>query len=191
LGIVVVAAFIAANRFERPDSRDTDDSQIETSEPAAYAATATTDHVDTPVSAPAKARSASATSAPVRTGRATAPAPPAKLTPVPGASESESASATSGVIAAVEQPATPVTISGCLEQDDNTFRLKETSGEGAPKARSWKSGFLRKRTSSVELIDERRVLRLASHVGQRIETTGVLVDREMRVRSVRVQGWCD
>ncbi len=103
--------------------------------------------------------------------------------PEPRQAESEETSA-----AAV---ATPVTISGCLERDDERFVLKNVSGEGAPKARSWKSGFLRKRSSSIELIDPARTNRLASYVGRQIETSGVLEDREMRVKSLRVQGTCD
>jgi hypothetical protein len=91
----------------------------------------------------------------------------------------------------VDPAGTPVTIAGCLEQDDDTFWLKNTSGEGAPKARSWKSGFFKKRTSSVALLDVAHRFRLASHVGQRVETTGLLLDREMRVSSLRVQGTCD
>ena len=85
---------------------------------------------------------------------------------------------------------TAVTIAGCLERDDDTYRLTDTSGDSAPKSRSWKSGFIRKRTASIELVDAANV-RLASHVGQRIETTGVIDDREMRVKSLRVQGPCD
>ena len=32
-----------------------------------------------------------------------------------------------------------VTISGCLEQNDERFRLKDTAGDNAPKGRSWRS----------------------------------------------------
>jgi len=87
--------------------------------------------------------------------------------------------------------ATAVTISGCLERDDERFVLKNVSDEGAPTSRSWKSGFLRKRSTSIELIDPARTNRLASYVGRHIETSGVLEDREMHVKSLRVQGTCD
>jgi len=82
-------------------------------------------------------------------------------------------------------PRTAVTITGCLEQDDDTFRLKNTSGAEAPKSRSWKSGFLRKNSSSIEVIDVSNRVQLPSHVGQRVVVTGLLVDREMQVRSLR------
>jgi len=84
-----------------------------------------------------------------------------------------------------------VTITGCLEQDEGTFWLKDVSGEDAPKTRSWKSGFLTKRSSPVALVDGANALRLSSHVGQRVALTGTLVDREMRARSIRVAGSCD
>ena len=81
-------------------------------------------------------------------------------------------------------PAT-VTITGCLARSDNEFRLNNTSGTDAPKSRSWKSGFLTKRAASVAIVPVAQELPLSSHVGQRISVTGTLVDREMRVRSVR------
>jgi hypothetical protein len=78
-----------------------------------------------------------------------------------------------------------VTITGCLERDDETFRLKDTTGVDAPRSRSWKSGFLKKRNSSVEVIDASNRLRLSNHVGERISVTGTLEDKELQVRSLR------
>jgi len=80
---------------------------------------------------------------------------------------------------------TPVTVTGCLEMDNETFRLKNTSGTNAPKARSWKSGFLKKNPASIEIVDTGNRVQLPAHVGQRVVVTGQLVDREMQVRSLR------
>jgi hypothetical protein len=80
--------------------------------------------------------------------------------------------------------APPVTITGCLEQDADGFRLKNTGGADAPKGRSWRSGFLKKGSASVDVIDPPKKLRLADHVGERVSLTGVLVDRDMQVRSM-------
>ena len=85
--------------------------------------------------------------------------------------------------AAAEQP--PVTVTGCLEMDNETFRLKNTSGTNAPKARSWKSGFLKKNPASIQIVDAANRVQLPAHVGQRVVVTGKLVDREMQVRSLR------
>ena len=90
-----------------------------------------------------------------------------------------------------EQEGTPATIAGCLGVEDDSFWLKNVSGDAAPKSRSWKSGFLRKKSSSIELVDRATTRRLAAYVGQRIETTGLLVDRQMRVKALRVLGSCD
>jgi len=79
----------------------------------------------------------------------------------------------------------PVTVTGCLEMDNETFRLKNTSGTNAPKARSWKSGFLKKNPASIQIVDEANRVQLPAHVGQRVVVTGKLVDREMQVRSLR------
>src|SRR5438445_12949903 len=40
------------------------------------------------------------------------------------------------------RPSNSVTITGCLERDAEKFRLKDTAGDNAPRARSRKSGFL-------------------------------------------------
>lgn len=88
--------------------------------------------------------------------------------------------------------AVPATIAGCLERDADTFWLKNVSGDDAPKARSWKSGFLRKKSPPVELVDRGGLAnRLATYVGRRIETTGALADHEMRVKTLRVLGPCE
>jgi len=100
--------------------------------------------------------------------------------------------------AAVEAPADVVaqdvepfvTLTGCLQHDDGTFRLKDTNGAEAPKSRSWKSGFLKKRAATVDVVDSANRLRLPSHVGQRVTVTGVLLDREMRARAVQRLGIC-
>ena len=95
---------------------------------------------------------------------------------------------------ASNQPVTmvkPVTITGCLERNDDTFKLKDTSGADAPKSRSWKTGFLKKGSAPIQIVDASHRLKLTDHVGKRVSVTGVLVDREMRARSVqRVAASC-
>jgi hypothetical protein len=93
--------------------------------------------------------------------------------------------------ATAKKPA-PVTITGCLERDDNSFRLKETAGDNAPKSRSWKSGFLKKGPAPVSVVDASNRLKLPSHVGERVSVTGTLVDREMQGRTLqRVASSCN
>jgi hypothetical protein len=79
----------------------------------------------------------------------------------------------------------PVTIAGCLQRDNDSFRLKDTSGADAPKARSWKSGFLKKGSTSIDLVDAAGSARLRDNVGKRVSVTGTLTDRQMQVRSLR------
>lgn len=79
-----------------------------------------------------------------------------------------------------------VTITGCLEKDDDSYRLKDAVGSETPKSRSWKSGFLKKGAAKVEVVDAtNNRLRLQNHVGKRVSLTGTLKDREMRARSVQ------
>lgn len=77
------------------------------------------------------------------------------------------------------------TISGCLERDSGMFRLKDTDGENAPKSRSWKSGFIKRSSTRIDVIDTANRLQLPVHAGHRVSVTGTLVDREMHARSVR------
>jgi hypothetical protein len=81
--------------------------------------------------------------------------------------------------------ATATTITGCVERDDETFRLKDAAGTDVPRSRSWKSGFLKRRPAAIELVDAADRLTLPTYVGQRVAATGVLVDRELQVRSLR------
>jgi hypothetical protein len=110
------------------------------------------------------------------------------LTAVPTTGKRDDASG-APLVATVEAEAVTkapaVTITGCLERSDETFRLKDTTGADAPKARSWKSGFLKKGSASIAVVDATHTFKLADYVGRRVTVTGTLVDREMQVRSLR------
>jgi len=79
----------------------------------------------------------------------------------------------------------PVTIFGCLERSNETYRLTDTDGVDAPKARSWKKAFLKKGSAAVEVVDPGNHARLSSHVGHRVGVTGTLSERQLQVRSIR------
>ncbi len=79
----------------------------------------------------------------------------------------------------------PVTIFGCLERSNDTYRLTDTDGADAPKARSWKTVFLKKGAASVEVVDPSNRVRLSSHVGHRVGVTGTLSEKQLQVRSIR------
>lgn len=97
-----------------------------------------------------------------------------------------------GETAEKTDPAEPVTIEGCLVQVDETFRLKNTSGDGAPRGRSWKSGFLKKSSKTIALVDDRHRLNLAGHVGERVTVAGMLDDHELQAATLkRVAETCD
>jgi hypothetical protein len=110
-------------------------------------------------------------------------APKADATPTHTAVESTSNAASHSAMS--------VTITGCVENDEETFWLRDTSGADAPKSRNWKSGFLRKRSAPVALLDANHALKLPNYVGQRVAATGTLVNREMRAHSLqRVASSC-
>ena len=101
------------------------------------------------------------------------------VSPVPTPKSDADASKTSAANTA------PVTIFGCLERSNETYRLTDTDGVDAPKARSWKTAFLKKGAASVEVVDPGNRARLSSHVGHRVGVTGTLSDKQMQVRSIR------
>ena len=198
--VVIAAALLNAGGKERSDdaqiARINDSSFAESSGASGFAVDVVEPTPREPISRPAPMRPAPARVEPARVEpeptlrtAALTSAPVRETTPeVESKPEAESKPEVESKLAATA--ATPVTITGCLERNDDTYRLTDTSGDLAPKSRSWKSGFLKKRSASIELIDAAH-LRLASFVGRRIETTGVVEDREMRVKTLRVQGTCD
>jgi ribonuclease E len=177
----------------------------------APAAPARTDAVPARSTNTPAAQRSSNTPAPPRSGNTPAPlrasvaptasavsAPSAARTPEPVDMRASAAAPSSGSEpardsarasdAAAEAFFDAVSISGCLVRDDDGFVLKNTSGASAPKSRSWKSGFLKKRAASVELVDASGKLGLQRYVGRRVTATGALNDREMRARSVQSAG---
>ncbi len=103
--------------------------------------------------------------------------PPAKDTPV---MESRSVATKQQ-----DEESIATTIGGCLVHDDGMFKLKDTDGSHAPKSRSWKSGFIKKGSARIELIDASQRVDFTSHVGYRVSVSGMLADREMQVRSIK------
>jgi hypothetical protein len=135
------------------------------------------------------------TELPPVTGSSSTPAAARMRQPTPptaNASSTETASdptlptANASSTETASDPTLPsVTITGCLERSKNAFRLRDTAGAQAPKARSWKSGFLKKASTSVGVVAAAERLSLSSHVGERVSVTGTLVDREIRARSLQ------
>jgi len=127
------------------------------------------------------------------TAREDAPEAPViyKTTPPPRTVKKEVPRPVAAAQTSVAEIPNTVTISGCLENDEGAFILADASGSSAPASRSWKSGFLKKRPASIEVIDGGGTLNLRQHVGRRIAATGTLIEREMRALSVRRIGSCE
>jgi len=123
--------------------------------------------------------------------RAAVDASPAETTkprpaaPVPVSSEPAVSTPDETPTSTAGKTAAPVTIAGCLARSGDAYQLKNATGADAPKARSWKSGFFKKGSATVDLVEAARAAKLRDHVGERVSVTGLLVDREMQVRSLR------
>jgi hypothetical protein len=101
---------------------------------------------------------------------------------------------TAGASGAPEPSSPAVTLTGCLEgtSDGDQFRLTDTEGTNAPKARGWRSGFLKKRAAAVDLVNVRDTSALRRLVGYRVVTTGLLDSRKLSVGSIASAGvMCD
>ena len=96
---------------------------------------------------------------------------------------SRTATAATATVGAVEGE-NMATVEGCLLQDGDQFRLKNTSGDDAPRGRSWKSAFLRKGAKSVDVVDRNSRLNLARHVGERVTITGTLDGHQLEGTSL-------
>ena len=105
----------------------------------------------------------------------------------PTAPEVPAAAPTTATASAVTAP---VTVTGCLEvsTDGDTFRLNDVEGADAPKSRSWRTGFLKKRPAPVILVEPPDRHALTANVGHRVAATGELANRELKIHSLHVVG---
>jgi hypothetical protein len=146
---------------------------------------------DTPVKTEETPRKSTAKPAPVAKNSTPAKSPATVVAAKPVAPAGEPAAAppaaaASGTAGRSSEASTPVTVTGCLELDNQEYRLTDTEGANAPKSRSWKSGFLKKRAADLEVLDASNSLRLATHLGQRVTVSGVVTDRKMQARTLVV-----
>lgn len=89
-----------------------------------------------------------------------------------------------------------VTLTGCVQNggERNTFVLTRVEGEDAPRARGWKTGYLLKRRTNVDVASAASSVRLKDHVGRRVTVNGTLDQTErphLKVRSVRALSACN
>ncbi len=163
--LVSAATFVGCRPSQPLDSAATDEPlKIEAQQPAATA---------TPKKAVAKppTKSAAVSNAVMSNG--------AKADNTP-ATDVRVASATRD-----EEESVSTTITGCLVlRDDGMFQLKDNDGEHAPKARSWKSGFIKKGSASIDVFDAGNRLKLGTHANYRVSVSGTLTDRQLRARSL-------
>jgi len=126
-----------------------------------------------------------ATASPAKAATVSATAPAAKTTATTAKKGAPAKGKTANGAGSAQAAPEIVTITGCLEQKEDGFRLKDTGGTDAPKSRSWKTLGITKHASTVSLVDTSNRLKLGSHVGQRVSVTGALVDKDLQGRSLK------
>lgn len=196
--VILIAAGVPSGieRVDKPDSAPTTQPHAESvgtasgsqrtialaPEPAATRNTSTTDRSTR--TSPAVER--------IKPSAAAAATTPSRPRPDDRPTASPSKPATPESITTDAENAEVVTITGCLNIDQQTFTLEDVSGSEVPKSRSWRFGFFKKkRASNIDVIDAGNSLRLQNHVGERVAATGTLEDGKLRARSLRtVSGSC-
>lgn len=79
-----------------------------------------------------------------------------------------------------------VTWTGCLQTEQNMYRLTDLKGAQVPKGRSWKRGFLMKTTKDVRVVGASNSVNLKAHVGRQVTVVGVRNgDSQIRATSVK------
>jgi hypothetical protein len=205
--ILVVAALALPRRsavVNAPAADSKPDAHDSTAQPIDAVPAAPASEVEPPAVPVAQPEAASAVAAesvkksPAKPAQKLAATRPPIVMPVVETRDKETSDARRADIAVtVTAPAPPVpetaavdhvTITGCLEASGNgdRFRLTDTEGANAPKARSWRTGFLKKRSAAVDLVGAPDVAALHKQVGQRVSVSGVQTNRELQVSSVRV-----
>ena len=132
----------------------------------------------TPVKAPVKA--APAKPAPAK-------AAPAKVAPA----KAVPAKVAAAPVAVVPLDPNSVTMIGCLETDGTSYRLADVQGNQAPKGRSWKTGFITKKTKNIDLVGAASSLNLKGSIGHKVSVVGVKDDEtHLKARSFKQLGSC-
>lgn len=119
-----------------------------------------------------------------------APITPTAVANVPARGEAAVTTGQAPLVSTESVGLASVTLTGCLEisVDRDQFRLSDTDGVDAPRSRSWRTGFLKKRPTPVTLVEPPDPRGLQIQVGKRVAATGLLTDRELKVSAVRVVG---
>lgn len=192
VALVVVALAIPSRRPaateqgspEQPPTQPVDAAVVAQPLPPsqAPAATVTASAAAVPVSTPVKKKTIAPkphTNLPVESARV------ARTEAAPALAESEPALNAKALAPVETAGGSPVTITGCLEMsvDETEFRLTDTDGADTPKSRSWRTGFLKKSSSAIALVDAADARAL---VGKRVAATGLLASRSMKVSTLRV-----
>jgi hypothetical protein len=122
--------------------------------------------------------------------KSTAPMTATAVASVPARGEAAATAGQAPLVSTESVGLGSVTLTGCLEVsvDRDEFRLSDTDGVDAPRSRSWRTGFLKKRPTPVTLVEPPDPRGLQIQVGKRVAATGLLTDRELKVSAVRVVG---
>lgn len=114
--------------------------------------------------------------------KAPAKAAPPKATPAKAA---PAKAAAAKVVVAPVEPGNSVTLTGCLEAGGRKYMLTDLEGAKAPKGRSWKTGFVTKKSKDVEIVATSGV-KLGDHLGHKVTVVGVRDgDTHLRARSIK------
>ena len=66
-----------------------------------------------------------------------------------------------------------ITLTGCLQADGRKYMLMDPEGPKAEKGRSWKTGFITKKSKDVEVVATSTSMKLGDFRGHKVSVVGV------------------
>ena len=66
-----------------------------------------------------------------------------------------------------------ITLTGCLQADGRKYMLTDPEGPKAEKGRSWKTGFITKKSKDVEVVAASTSMKLGDFRGHKVSVVGV------------------
>jgi hypothetical protein len=79
-----------------------------------------------------------------------------------------------------------VSMTGCLRADGGKYMLTHLQGDQAPRARSWKTGFIVKTTKNVVVSAPKNGVKLQDHIGRQVTIVGMSDgDTHLTARSIK------
>jgi hypothetical protein len=90
--------------------------------------------------------------------------------------------------AKIAEPVDPnsITLTGCLHANGKKYTLTDAAGTKAEKGRTWKTGFITKKSKDVEVVAASSTMKLSDFRGHKVSVVGVRDgEAHLKARTIR------